>query len=51
MPIEAQLLAELDEIWAQLPFESRWFGRNELARHREMVTTFTRWRDADPPAN
>lgn len=42
---EARLLTRLDEIWAQLPFEARWFGRNELARHREMVTAFTHWRD------
>ena len=32
---EARLLARLDEIWAQLPFEARWFGRNELDRHRD----------------
>lgn len=42
---EAAVLARLDAVWDQLPFESQWFARNELARHRAMVQTFTRWRE------
>lgn len=43
---ESQLLAELDRAWARLPFESRWYAANELARHREMVSAFLQWRAA-----
>lgn len=38
------LLAALDRAWAQLPYESRWFAANELARHRGMLQTFLQWR-------
>lgn len=41
---EAQLIAELEHVWAQLPFESRWFAENELQRHRDMLSTFLAWR-------
>ena len=40
-----QLFAELDAVWDQLPFESQWFARNELIRHREMLETFLTWRE------
>lgn len=40
---EAQLTADLDAIWQQLPFEAQWFARNELARHRDMVSAFAQW--------
>jgi superfamily I DNA/RNA helicase/RecB family exonuclease len=40
----AQLEAELDAVWPQLPFESDWFSRNELERHRAMLATFMTWR-------
>jgi superfamily I DNA/RNA helicase/RecB family exonuclease len=40
---EAQLNADLDVIWQQLPFEAQWFARNELARHRDMLSAFTQW--------
>jgi superfamily I DNA/RNA helicase/RecB family exonuclease len=41
---ESQLLAALERAWQQLPFESRWFSANELARHREMIHAFLTWR-------
>ncbi|MEW5808699.1 MAG: ATP-dependent DNA helicase [Actinomycetota bacterium] len=41
---EAQLHTELDQIWAALPFDAQWHADNELARHQEMLSTFTRWR-------
>lgn len=40
---EAQLSADLDAIWQELPFEAQWFARNELERHRDMVAAFTQW--------
>jgi superfamily I DNA/RNA helicase/RecB family exonuclease len=42
---EAQLIAELDALWGELPFESAWFADSELARHRAILTTFARWRE------
>ncbi|WP_199253732.1 ATP-dependent helicase [Mycolicibacterium mengxianglii] len=42
---EAQLTAELDAIWQALPFEAQWFARNELVRHRDMLSAFTQWHD------
>jgi superfamily I DNA/RNA helicase/RecB family exonuclease len=41
---EPALLAALDRAWQQLPFESRWFAANELARHRGMLERFFQWR-------
>jgi superfamily I DNA/RNA helicase/RecB family exonuclease len=41
---EAQLLAELDRVWEQLPFDARWYSANELARHRAMIEAFVQWR-------
>ena len=41
---EAELLAALERAWQQLPFESRWYADNELARHRTMIETFLAWR-------
>lgn len=41
---ESALLAELGRVWPQLPFESRWYAANELARHRTMLQTFVQWR-------
>jgi RecB family exonuclease len=41
---EAALLAALERAWRQLPFESRWYSANELARHRAMLETFLAWR-------
>ncbi len=41
---EAQLLAALERAWQHLPFESRWYADNELARHRAMIETFLAWR-------
>lgn len=43
---ETALLAELDRVWEALPFPARWQAANELARHREMVSTFLQWRAA-----
>lgn len=37
---------ELDKAWESMPFESRWYARNELRRHRELLEAFTTWRVA-----
>ncbi len=42
---ENQLLAELENIWGALPFESQWFADNELARHGAMLSAFAQWRE------
>ncbi len=41
---EPQLLADLEKIWETLPFDSQWYARNELSRHRAMLATFAQWR-------
>jgi superfamily I DNA/RNA helicase/RecB family exonuclease len=41
---ESQLLPALERAWQQLPFESRWYSANELARHRAMIQAFLGWR-------
>ncbi|OMC54881.1 ATP-dependent DNA helicase [Mycobacterium sp. IS-836] len=41
---EAQLLAELDRAWEQLPFDAPWHSANELARYRGMIRAFVEWR-------
>ncbi len=41
---EAQLLAELERAWEQLPFDARWHSANELTRHRAMIEAFVEWR-------
>jgi len=41
---ESQLLAALERAWQHLPFESRWYSANELARHRAMIHAFLEWR-------
>jgi superfamily I DNA/RNA helicase/RecB family exonuclease len=41
---ESELLAALERAWQHLPFESRWYADNELARHRTMIETFLTWR-------
>ncbi len=43
---EAQLIAELENLWAALPFEAPWYAANELDRHRAMITAFMAWRAA-----
>ncbi|WP_131810576.1 PD-(D/E)XK nuclease family protein, partial [Mycolicibacter sinensis] len=40
----AELLAELDRAWQQLPFESAWYSANEHQRHRAVIETFLAWR-------
>lgn len=41
-----QLVAELENIWAAVPFDSPWYAANELDRHRAMLAAFTAWRAA-----
>jgi RecB family exonuclease len=41
---EQQMHAELERVWAELPFESQWYADNELERHRAMLSTFALWR-------
>ena len=43
---EAQLTADLENLWAALPFEAPWYAANELDRHRAMIAAFTAWRAA-----
>ncbi len=43
---EAQLTAELESLWATIPFESPWYAVNELDRHRAMLAAFVAWRSA-----
>ncbi len=40
---EAQLVAELEKLWAALPFDAPWYAANELERHRAMITAFLTW--------
>ncbi|GFG51638.1 ATP-dependent DNA helicase [Mycolicibacterium agri] len=42
---EARMAAELERVWAKLPFESQWYADNELERHRAMLATFLAWRE------
>ncbi len=44
MVSESQPLAALERAWQHLPFESRWYSANELARHRAMIQAFFEWR-------
>ena len=41
---EALLVDLLEKIWGELPFDSQWYSRNELARHRAMLSAFCQWR-------
>lgn len=41
---EEKMVAELERVWAAVPFDADWHSANELERHREMVSTFARWR-------
>ncbi|MUM16542.1 MULTISPECIES: ATP-dependent DNA helicase [unclassified Mycobacteroides] len=37
---------ELDKAWETMPFESKWYARNELLRHQDLLQTFSAWRAA-----
>ncbi len=41
---EQRLLDELEKVWDALPFDSQWYSRNELTRHRAMLSAFCQWR-------
>jgi RecB family exonuclease len=41
---EAQQADQLEKIWDSLPFDADWFSRNELARHKAMLSAFHQWR-------
>ena len=43
---QAAMIAELERVWADLPFDSPWFAANELERHRAMLSAFVAWRAA-----
>ena len=43
---EAAMVAQLERVWADLPFDSPWFAANELDRHRAMLSAFVAWRTA-----
>jgi superfamily I DNA/RNA helicase/RecB family exonuclease len=40
----AQQLDLLEKIWDALPFEATWYSRNELTRHKAMLSAFCQWR-------
>jgi superfamily I DNA/RNA helicase/RecB family exonuclease len=40
---EYQMLAELERVWAELPFDAQWYSEHELERHQAMLSTFTQW--------
>ena len=41
-----QLITELENVWAAVPFDSPWYAANELERHRAMLAAFAAWRVA-----
>jgi superfamily I DNA/RNA helicase/RecB family exonuclease len=41
---DTQLQQELEKVWQDIPFDSAWYSRNELERHRLMLATFVQWR-------
>jgi superfamily I DNA/RNA helicase/RecB family exonuclease len=41
---EVQLVDQLENVWNALPFDSQWYSRNELVRHRAMLSAFCQWR-------
>jgi RecB family exonuclease len=41
---EVALIADLERLWAALPFDSPWYSANELDRHRLMLSAFMAWR-------
>jgi superfamily I DNA/RNA helicase/RecB family exonuclease len=43
---EAQLVDELEKLWAALPFSASWYAANELDRHRTMIAAFAAWKAA-----
>ena len=43
---EAAMIADLERVWADLPFDPPWFAANELERHRAMLSAFVAWRSA-----
>ena len=43
---EARLVAELENLWAALPFDAPWYAANELDRHRSMLAAFVAWHSA-----
>ncbi|MGI9161410.1 MAG: PD-(D/E)XK nuclease family protein, partial [Mycobacterium sp.] len=43
---EDRLHAELEALWAAVPFDSPWYAANELDRHRAMLSAFVAWRAA-----
>lgn len=43
---EPQMVAELESLWAALPFDAPWYAANELERHRSMIGAFLAWRAA-----
>jgi superfamily I DNA/RNA helicase/RecB family exonuclease len=41
---EVQQAEALEKVWDSLPFDADWFSRNELARHKAMLSAFHQWR-------
>ncbi len=42
----ASMIADLEKVWAAIPFDSPWYAANELERHRAMLSAFVAWRAA-----
>ncbi|MEZ5132300.1 MAG: ATP-dependent DNA helicase [Mycobacterium sp.] len=42
----ARLAADLETLWATLPFDSPWYATNELERHRGMLAAYLAWHAA-----
>lgn len=40
---ESQMVNDLERVWEELPFDSRWYAENELGRHRIMLSAFAQW--------
>ncbi len=46
---EGRLAAELEKLWAAVPFDASWYAANELDRHRSMLSAFAGWLTATRP--
>ena len=41
-----RLVADLENLWVTLPFDSPWYAANELERHRGMLAAYVAWHAA-----
>jgi len=45
---ETPMIGELEKIWDALPFESQWYSRNELERHKAFLSASLSMACTDP---